>query len=60
MLKKGKEDKYLRGYPLVEKDDVFDMPKMDEGELVALVDAGKRFIATAYYGDSIFQSIYAY
>lgn len=51
MLKKGKEDKYLRGYPLVEKDDVFDMPKMDEGELIALVDAGKRFIATAYYGE---------
>lgn len=51
MLKRGKEDKYLRGYPLVEKDDVFDMPSTDEGELVALVDSGKRFIATAYYGE---------
>ncbi|PTE34334.1 class I SAM-dependent rRNA methyltransferase [Mammaliicoccus fleurettii] len=51
MLKRGKEDKYLRGFPLVEKDDVFDMPSTDEGELVALVDSGKRFIATAYYGE---------
>lgn len=51
MLKRGKEDKYLRGYPLVEKDDIFDMPNTDEGELVALVDSGKRFIATAYYGE---------
>lgn len=51
MLKNGKEDKYFRGYPLVDKDDIFEMPSMDEGELVALVDAGKNFIATAYYGE---------
>src|SRR5699024_12512915 len=51
MLKNGKEDKYFRGYPLVDKDDIFEMPSMDEGALVALVDAGKNFIATAYYGE---------
>lgn len=51
MLIKGKENKYLRGYPLIEKDDVLNLPKMDEGELVALVDEGKNFIATAYYGE---------
>nr|WP_263313730.1 class I SAM-dependent rRNA methyltransferase [Mammaliicoccus sp. Marseille-Q6498] len=51
MLKRGKEEKYLRGYPLVEKDDVFEMPNMDEGELVVLVDSGKNFIATSYYGE---------
>lgn len=51
MLKRGKEEKYLRGYPLIEKEDAFEMPNMDEGELIALVDEGKNFIATAYYGE---------
>ncbi|WP_283589410.1 class I SAM-dependent rRNA methyltransferase [Staphylococcus nepalensis] len=49
-LNKGKEMKYLNGYPLIDDEDVFAHDHLKEGDLFLLVNDKHQFIATAYVG----------
>ncbi|MCF6340191.1 MAG: class I SAM-dependent rRNA methyltransferase [Sulfurimonas sp.] len=42
---------YREGYPLISKESIFDLNKLNkEGEILNLIDNKKKFIAKAYYG----------
>ncbi|WP_192947492.1 class I SAM-dependent rRNA methyltransferase [Staphylococcus cohnii] len=49
-LNKGKETKYLNGYPLIDEDDVFAHDHLKEGDLFSLINDEQSYIATAYVG----------
>ncbi|MFD2209681.1 class I SAM-dependent rRNA methyltransferase [Virgibacillus halophilus] len=50
-LKDSFAKRYSNGYPLITKDTVQSMPdRMEEGSIVQLTDAKKRFIGKGYYG----------
>lgn len=50
ILNKGKETKYLNGYPLIDDDDVYAHDHLKEGDLFSLVNDEQTYIATAYVG----------
>lgn len=50
ILNKGKEQKYLNHYPLVEEDDIYEHSHLEDGDLFHLMTDDKRYIATAYVG----------
>lgn len=49
-LNKGKETKYLNGYPLIEEDDIYKHDHLKEGDLFHLITDKEQYIATAYVG----------
>lgn len=50
ILNKGKETKYLNGYPLIDDEDVYAHDHLKEGDLFSLVNDEQAYIATAYVG----------
>lgn len=49
-LNKGKENKYLNGYPLIDEEDIYAHDHLKEGELFFLVTDNGQYVATAYVG----------
>jgi len=52
VVKEGYEKEYIDGYPLVSKESIVDISKIDEEGLVLnLFDSKKKFITKAYHGN---------
>ena len=50
IINKGKEQKYLNHYPLVDEEDIYRQDHLKEGDLFQLTTDQGRYIATAYVG----------
>ncbi|MBT2813557.1 class I SAM-dependent rRNA methyltransferase [Staphylococcus coagulans] len=50
VLNKGKEDKYLNQYPLIEEEDIYRHDRLEEGDLIQLLTSKKSFIGVGYVG----------
>ena len=52
VIKSGYEKEYIDGYPLISKESIVDISKIDEEGLVLnLFDSKKKFIIKAYHGN---------
>lgn len=50
ILNKGKETKYINGYPLIEEEDIYQQGALESGDLFHLKTAQGDYIATGYVG----------
>ena len=50
IINKGKEQKYLNHYPLVDEEDIYRQDHLKEGDLFQLTTDQGHYIATAYVG----------
>ncbi|MCS4486698.1 class I SAM-dependent rRNA methyltransferase [Staphylococcus americanisciuri] len=50
ILNKGKETKYLNGYPLIEEADIFQQGALQSGDIFHLKTAQGAYVATGYVG----------
>ncbi|QLK85716.1 class I SAM-dependent rRNA methyltransferase [Staphylococcus sp. 17KM0847] len=50
ILNKGKESKYMNGYPLIEEEDIYQHDTLQEGDLFHLRTSHDIYIATCYVG----------
>lgn len=50
VLNKGKEQKYLNQYPLVDEEDIYEHSHLEDGDIFHIVTDDGRYIATAYVG----------
>ncbi|WMM09638.1 class I SAM-dependent rRNA methyltransferase [Staphylococcus simulans] len=50
VLNKGKEQKYLNQYPLVDEEDIYEHSHLEDGDIFHIVTDDGRYIATAYIG----------
>lgn len=50
VLNKGKEDKYLNQYPLIEEEDIYRHDRLEEGDLFQLLTSKNSFIGVGYVG----------
>lgn len=50
ILNKGKETKYMNGYPLIEEEDIYQQSALQSGDVFHLKTAQGQYIATGYVG----------
>lgn len=50
VINKGKEQKYLNQYPLIDEEDIYEHSHLEDGDIFHIVTDNGRYIATAYVG----------